>query len=146
MIQRWEVGRDRGLGTFMEEAEDGEYVEFKDYRAMEERLAALEIMVDAAKSAGYAFAQKAPYTENCVECLVPASGCDSCAASPWSYDMDAAPRDGTRVLLAWEFSGRIYIEAMTCDEDRDCWWNEDRTTFTSGPFAWAAINLPEAPK
>lgn len=70
MVQRWDIGRDRGLGVFMEHDEFGEYVELKDYYALEERLAALEVMIDAAKLAGCTFVQKAPYTESSVECWV----------------------------------------------------------------------------
>lgn len=69
------------------------------------------------------------------------------ATSPWNFDMDVAPRDGTRVLLAWEWRGNLHVDFFFHREDdfRE-WWDDDDNYLSVTPFAWAAINLPEVPK
>lgn len=72
-----------------------------------------------------------------------------CAAGPWIYDMDSAPKDGTRVLVAWEYEGVCYADAFHYREDEhsECvWWSDSIFLESKDVFAWAAINLPEVPK
>lgn len=62
-----------------------------------------------------------------------------CAAGPWNYDMDAAPRDVD--LLTVSAGGNLVVaQRWTPDENGDEWYGEAHR-FT--PVAWAAINLPE---
>lgn len=73
-----------------------------------------------------------------------------CAASPWNYDMDAAPKDGTRVLLAWGIYD-VGVWPMFYKKDdsyrSEVWTDGDGCYIDIDvPFAWAAINLPEVPK
>ena len=69
------------------------------------------------------------------------------AAGEWNYDMDAAPKDGTRVLLAWEWKGNSHIDIFFYrQEDDGKWWDDDDNYLSAAPFAWAATNLPEVPK
>lgn len=71
-----------------------------------------------------------------------------CAASPWNYDMDSAPRDGTRVLLAWECDGEVYVDVFHYRREKwskFVWWNRSEFLYETEPFAWS-INLPEVLK
>lgn len=72
-----------------------------------------------------------------------------CAAGPWNYDMDAAPKDGTRVLLAWEYEGEVHLDTFFYEDDSESsykWWSGGDFLAATEPFAWAAINLPEFKK
>lgn len=72
-----------------------------------------------------------------------------CAAGPWNYDMDAAPKDGTRVLLAWEYKGVVFADLLRYEASiysEFVWWSGGDFLYEAEPFAWAAINLPEVPK
>lgn len=75
------------------------------------------------------------------------------AAGEWNFDMDAAPKDGRPVLLAWGDTW-VCVEVMMyreCDECGDAdfpmWTDGDGGYIdTYKPFAWAAISTPEVPK
>ena len=72
-----------------------------------------------------------------------------CATGPWNYDMDAAPRDGTHIMLAWQYEGEVHAGCFYYDNDGIgdyVWWSGGDFLYEAEPFAWAAINLPEVPK
>lgn len=63
----------------------------------------------------------------------------ACAASPWNYDVDAAPRDVDLLTVSAE-GNLVVAQRWTPDENGNEWYG-DACRFT--PSAWAAINLPE---
>lgn len=68
------------------------------------------------------------------------------AAGEWNYDMDAAPKDGTRVLLAWKIIVSADVGIMRYRKRDKTWWDDSGIRYARNPFAWANINTPEVPK
>ena len=60
----------------------------------------------------------------------------TCGAGQWLFDITAAPKDGSMVLLAWETPGGI-----DCGVDR---WDSLAQDWTLRvvPFAWAGVHIP----
>ncbi len=60
----------------------------------------------------------------------------TCGAGQWIFDITAAPKDGSMVLLAWEIPDGIDFGVDRWDSLVQDW------TLRVVPFAWAGVNIP----
>jgi len=64
-------------------------------------------------------------------------GKDSCAATKWCYDLDAAPCDIELLVL---FAGEYWCVRW---KDKDGLWKSDDFEPKEDPIAWAHVNMPK---
>lgn len=70
----------------------------------------------------------------------------TCAAGPWRYDVDNAPKDGTNLLIAWKWLSNIQVDRLFWSQHDEFWTDGSGIRCCVMPdtvFAWTTINPPK---